>query len=436
MTKEIIIKNARVNNLKGVDVVIPLGKLVAIVGKSGSGKTSLIRDVLIRASEGHEVKAQINFLPKIFKLDQQLRPEKGLSQGETVFKKMGEIVTKIKKGELLIVDEPCAGLARPDREKILACLRELIGKGVSVIIIEHSKDVIASADYVIEIGPDSGCQGGEVVFQGSLSRYKGAKTPTSGYVFSNKAGLVNHKRDPNFKALQMQGKLLKIEGINKNNLVDFDFILPLGQIVCLSGRVGKGKTTILEFVYQLLFKGKNAWQLRKEVAGHFSSIEGKTFVRRSYFVDQSPLNRVKTSSPATYLGVWSNIKKLKPKDLSLGDLEGKTIDEALVTFENNPLIVRKLGFLKEVGLGYLTLGQKSGTLSGGEAQRVRLAKILSKKLGDRCVYILDTPSRGLHLSDLPTLNKVFQKIVDKNNTILIADNREELIKNSDFNIEL
>ncbi|MFA5022674.1 MAG: ATP-binding cassette domain-containing protein, partial [Candidatus Paceibacterota bacterium] len=282
----------------------------------------------------------------------------------------------------------------------------------------------------------SGSDGGKVVFQGSISEYKKSKTPTSEYVFSNKAEIVDHKRTPNLKALQMKGKLLKIKSINKNNLTNFDLALPLGQVVCLSGQVGTGKTTILELVYQTLFKGKNAWRLRKEAGGHYGPIEGKTFVRRSYFVDQTPLNKIKTSLPATYLGVWSKIQKLKPKNISHRELEKKTIDEALVIFKDNSIITRKLGFLKEVGLGYLTLGQKSGTLSGGEAQRVRLAKILSKKLGDRCVYILDTPSRGLHLSDLPTLNKVFQKIVDKNNTVLIADNREELIKNSDFNIKL
>ncbi|MFA5023169.1 MAG: GTP-binding protein, partial [Candidatus Paceibacterota bacterium] len=150
MAKEIIIKNAGANNLKGINVTIPLNKLVVVVGKSGSGKTSLIKDVLIRAAEGHKIEAQINFIPKIFKLDQQVRPEKGLSQGETIFKNLVKIVTKIKTGELLIVDEPCAGLAKIDREKILNNLRKLIKEGISVIVIEHSKDVIASADYVIE----------------------------------------------------------------------------------------------------------------------------------------------------------------------------------------------------------------------------------------------------------------------------------------------
>ena len=464
--KTIQIKNATANNLKNVSVTIPLGELVAVVGKSGSGKSSLIYDVVYKASQGYPVLAMIGSLPKTHAIGQKVKAAGRLSLGETNFKRLSEMLEEAKKGELLIVDEPCAGMAKEDRTTILRMLRNAVKKGVSVIMVEHSKDMIANADHVIEFGPDSGAKGGEVIFQGSIAAFRKAKTPTALYAFSNKAEQVDHERKPSAKAQAMQKKWLTIKGINEHATQDGVLSFPLGSLVCISGRMGTGKTTLLSVVYGALFKGKNAWKLRQG----FKSIEGKTNVRRSYFVDQSLLSPVATSTPATYVGIWDSVrdvyaklpvsKKLKlnkasfsfntqaiKKDAraiaqatykgnSIFDVLNMTIDEATVLFADIPLIVRKLGFLREVGLGYLELGQRSNTLSGGEAQRVRLAKILSKKLGDRCIYVLDVPSRGLHLSDLPTLVKVLQKIIDKNNTVLIAENREELINNCDHVITL
>ena len=357
-------------------------------------------------------------------------------------------------------------MAKEDCEIVLALLRRAIKKGASVLVVEHSKDIIANADYVIEFGPASGSKGGEVVFQGTIEKYRQAKTPTSAYVFSDIAAAVDYERAPNEKAVRMKRKSLTIKGITKHHLHHFDFRLPLSCLVCVTGRIGTGKSSLLSTVYGALSKDRNAWKRRKD----YISIEGKTNVRRAYFVDQASLSPVSTSTPATYLGIWDVIrdayaqlpesrrKKLSKSSFNLNALVGNkqirgvtdvryqgktildvlrmTVDEAVRLFADYPLVARKLGFLQEVGLGYLTLGQRSHTLSGGEAQRVRLAKILSKKLGDRCVYILDTPSRGLHLSDLPVLIKVFQKIIDKNNTILIAENREELIRNCDEVIHL
>jgi excinuclease UvrABC ATPase subunit len=232
----------------------------------------------------------------------------------------------------------------------------------------------------------------------------------------------------------MSRKHLSIEGITKNNFRDYTLTFPLASLVGVSGDMGTGKTTLLAVAYGALCKDRQAWRVRHD----FQKVVGKTNVRRSYFVDQSPLSAVATSTPATYLGVWSAVKKALPKlpDVSASAALAMTVDEAASRFAAVPLVVRKLGFLQEVGLGYLTLGQKSKTLSGGEAQRGRLAKILSKKLGDRCLYVLDTPSRGLHLCDLPALVRVLQKIVDKNNTVLIAENREELLANCDEVISL
>lgn len=465
-TKTIQIKNATANNLKNVSVVIPLGKLVAVVGKSGSGKSSLIYDVVYKASQGHQVSAMVSALPKTRAIGQKVKAAGKLSLGETNFRRLSEMIGEAKKGELLIVDEPCAGMAKEDRAVILRMLRDAVKKGVSVIMVEHSKDMIANADHVIEFGPDSGAKGGEIIFQGSIAAFRKAKTLTALYAFSNKAEQVDYERKPSVKAQAMQKKWLTIKGINKHATQNGELSFPLGSLVCISGRMGTGKTTLLSVVYGALFKGKNAWKMRQG----FRSIEGKTNVRRSYFVDQSLLSPIATSTPATYVGIWDSIrdvyaklpvsKKLKLgkasfsfniktegkerflvaqatyKGKSILDVLGMTVDEATALFADIPLVVRKLSFLREVGLGYLELGQRSNTLSGGEAQRVRLAKILSKKLGDRCIYVLDVPSRGLHLSDLPTLVRVLQKIIDKNNTVLIAENREELISNCDHLIRM
>jgi len=466
MEKYILVKNAKENNLKNISVNIPLEKLVAVVGKSGSGKSSLVYDVLYNFSQGKKIKAEISNLPKVYVMAQKIVPAKGLRLGETNLKLLSEITGKIKKGELLIVDEPCAGFIHEERQLILKILRGLVKKGVSVIVVEHNKDIIAKADYVIEFGPESGSRGGEIIFEGALAGFKKAKTLTSVYAFTDLAEKVNYKREPNEKAKRMQKNVLSIKGITKNNLRDFTVSFPLGSLVCVSGKSGVGKSTLLGVVYGALFKGKDAWKMRTG----FRSIEGKTNVRRSYLVDQKPFSPTPTSTPATYLGIWDVIRgvyvglpeskkcKLKKSHFSFNTKEGKekkeivdkikyrkfsildllevTIDDAVEIFNDFPLVKRKLGFLQEAGLGYLTLGQRSNTLSGGEAQRVKLAKILSKKLGDRCIYILDNPSRGLHLSDLPVLVKVFQKIIDKNNTVLIAENREELINNSDWVVKL
>lgn len=454
--------HATANNLKDVSLSLPLGQLVAVVGRSGSGKSSLVYDVLARAAAGETVAAKVVGLPaNVFVVNQRVKPVGQMSLGETSLALLRGALKQAGRGDLLIVDEPCAGLAAADRRVVISLLRQAVAAGISVIAVEHSKDVIAAADYVIEFGPEAGAGGGEVVFAGPAADFRRAKTPTSAYVYSDRAARVAYVRRPNRKMTRTR---LEVKGITKNHLHDFDLVMRLGQLVAVAGRIGTGKTTLLSVAYGALLKNQAAWKYREG----FRRVVGKSNVRRTYLVGQQPLTANRRSTVATYLGIWDGVRavfaalpesrrrrrragdfcldrsprpaaavsEIRYEGRSILDVAALTVDEAARLFADQPLIARKLAFLQEVGLGYLTLGQPVGTLSGGEAQRVRLAKILAKKLSDRCLYILDVPSRGLHLADLPTLIAVFQKIIDKNNTVLIAENREEILKNCDQVIHL
>ncbi|MBU1046873.1 ATP-binding cassette domain-containing protein [Patescibacteria group bacterium] len=461
--KNIIIKNITKNNLNKFSVKIPLQKLVAIVGPSGSGKSTLVEDVLYNNSL--ENKWNIRNLPKkVFILEQKVILPKSskLSLGEFNLRKLKKKLSELKKEDLLIVDEPCAGFCKKERELILKMLQDKVKLGFSIIAVEHNKEIIVNADYVIELGPGSGRYGGKLIFQGNLKEFEKSKTITAKCVFTK-----DKKQKNNYS--QNKNKEITISEINVNNFKDFNFSFPLTSIVCLTGCSGSGKTTLLDTTYRALFKGKNAWKIRLKNV----NVKGKTNVRRSYIVPQIPISDHPTSILATYTNIWGNVRdifanqelskklKLKRSDFiisksildkkndfskdvlkvlfnkkNIRDVMNMTIDEALELFKEDSLIVRKLEFLQEVGLGYLVLGQKSSSLSGGEAQRVRISNILSKKLGDRSIYIFDTPSRGLHMMDIPVLIKVFRKIISKNNTILIADNREEIFEYCDYKANL
>ena len=419
-SQKIFLKEITMNNLQNISPEIPLNKLVAVVGPSGSGKSSLIYEVLYKSFLGG-LKFDISNIPKIHAMGQKTFVNER--------KSIEEISKKIKKGELLIVDEPCAGLEKSERIHILESLTDFVKKGISVIAIEHSNEIILGADYVLEFGPGSGVYGGKLIFQGNQESFRKSNTKTAEYILKNKAEKVIYERNPSREAKLMQNKRVLISKINKNELDNFNFEFPLGGLVCIHGKTGAGKLTLLRIVYCALFKGKNAWKERKYLNKGLK-ISGKENVRRSYFIDQTSIKAGSNSSVATYSKLSSELRKITE------DFDILTVDEAIKKFSRNSLLKRKLEFLREVGLGYLELGQKTNTLSGGEAQRLKLSRVLSKKLGDRCIYLFNNPSRGLHPSDLPVLLKVFQKIIDKNNTILVAENREEIIKNSDYAIEL
>ncbi|HBK34755.1 MAG: Excinuclease ABC subunit A [Candidatus Uhrbacteria bacterium GW2011_GWE2_40_58] len=461
--KYITVTNISKNNLKGFSVKIPLQKLVVIVGPSGSGKSTLVHEVLYNNSIKNEW--DIKNLPKVIEiLKQKVIPPRDskLSLGEFNFDQLKMKLAAIHKGDLLIVDEPCAGFCEKERKVILKMLKDKVKQGYSIIAVEHNKEIIANADYIIELGPGAGRYGGKLIFEGNLTEFKKSGTITANYVF-------NASKDIFKQGIIEKGKEVTISKISAGNFNNDSFTFPLINLVCLTGCSGSGKSTLLNVVYRALYKGKNAWKIRLKTV----NVNGKSNVRRSFIVPQSPIGDHPSSTLATYVKVWDNIREIFaneklskqsgltksnfiisksileaksdfPKDVlkvlyqgrNIKEVANLTIDEALEIFKSDTLIVRKLEFLQEVGLGYLVLGQKSGSLSGGESQRVRVAKILSKKLGDRSVYLFDTPTRGLHLKDIPVLVDVFRKIINKNNTILIADNREEIFHYCDYRINL
>lgn len=461
--KCIQIKNVTKNNLRNFSVTIPLQKLVVIVGPSGSGKSTLVDEVLYKGPQNEDW--NIKNLPKnILILEQKVILPQNTKQslGEYNFETLKKKLAALHKDDLLIVDEPCAGFCEKERKVILKLLQTKVRKGFSIVVVEHNREVIARADYVIELGPGSGRYGGKVIFEGNIQKFKKSGTITAQQIFTQ---TKNEPRQGTYE----KGKSVTISKINTRTLKDFSFAFPLTKMVCVTGCSGSGKSTLLDIAYRALFKGKNAWKIRLKSV----SVDGKTNVRRSFIVPQSPIGNHPSSTLATYTQVWGAVRDIFAAEkmskqlgvtkshfvISKEILEGKksfsekvlkvhfhkknildvftmTIDEALELFVSNELIVRKLQFLQEVGLGYLVLGQKSSSLSGGEAQRVRMAKILSKKLGDRAVYIFDTPTRGLHTKDIPVLVRVFRKIIEKNNTILLADNREEIFNYCDFRISL
>src|SRR3989344_1444812 len=455
-------KNINKNNLKDFSVKIPLQKLVVIVGPSGSGKSTLVHEVLYKNAIKNEWNIK-NLPQKIEILEQKviLPKDTKLSLGEFNLHKLKTKLSAIEKNDLLVVDEPCAGFCKKEREIILKMLRKKVDEGYSIIAVEHNREIIEGADYIIELGPGSGRYGGQLIFEGDNKKFRKSKTITAKHIFA--------KHEKSKRKDFGKNKTIAISKININNFKNYTFNFPLNDIVCLTGCSGSGKSTLLDVSYRALFKGKNAWKIRLKSV----NVSGKTNVRRSFIVTQSPIGNHPSSMLATYTKVWDNIRtifsnqklskkmglkksdfvvskkilegeadfskevlKVSFKGKTIKDVVNLTIDEALEIFKDDSLIVRKLKFLEEVGLGYLVLGQKSGSLSGGVAQREREANILSKKLSDRLVYIFVNPSRGLHFKDLPVLINVFRRIIDKNNTILIADNREEIFDYCDYRIDL
>ena len=420
------------------------------------------------------------------------RSSKSLSGGEAQRIRLATQIGSQLVGVLYILDEPSIGLHQRDNDKLIHSLEVLRDIGNSVIVVEHDKDMIERADYVIDIGPRAGKYGGEIISIGTPAETLKHHTLTAQYLNGERKIEVPKKRR------EGNGKSIKLTGASGNNLKNVSISLPLGKMICVTGVSGSGKSTLInETLYPIL----NAYYFNGvKKPKPYKKIEGLEHIDKVIDIDQSPIGRTPRSNPATYTDVFSEIRSLftmtsesmirgykagrfsfnvkggrcetcegsgvrtiemnflpdvyvecetcqgkrfnretleiRYKGKSISDILDMTVDEAVPFFENIPKIYRKVKTIQDVGLGYITLGQQSTTLSGGEAQRIKLASELSKKDTGNTFYILDEPTTGLHFEDIRVLMEVINKLVDKGNTILIIEHNMDVIKLADYVIDI
>ena len=393
---------------------------------------------------------------------------------------------------LYILDEPSIGLHQRDNDRLIKSLKELRDLGNTVIVVEHDKDMMLNADYIVDIGPKAGRRGGEVVFQGTPQEMLKTHTVTAQYLNGEmKIEVPSKRREGN-------GKSIVLHGASGNNLKHVDVEFPLGKLIVVTGVSGSGKSTLINETLQPILSRHFYRSLKEPMP--YDSIEGLEYIDKVVNVDQSPLGRTPRSNPATYTGVFSDIRSLfvnlpeakirgyKPgrfsfnvkggrcetcggngyktiemrflpdimvpceachgkrynretlevryKGKSIADVLDMTINQAVEFFENVPDILRKIKTIQDVGLGYIKLGQPSTTLSGGESQRVKLATELSKRDTGKTMYILDEPTTGLHFEDIRILMNVLQKLVDRGNTVIIIEHNLDVIKLADHIIDM
>jgi len=420
------------------------------------------------------------------------RPLRTLSGGEAQRIRLATQIGTQLVGVLYILDEPSIGLHQRDNVKLIKALQNLRDLGNSVLVVEHDKDMMLESDYVLDMGPGAGRHGGHVVASGTPKEVLKTSGTTAKYLLG-KLGLP-------IPEVRRKGKAkdLVLKGASGNNLKNIDLKLPLGTMICITGVSGSGKSTLIhETLFPLL--SREFYRSKKEPMP-FKSIEGLNELDKVIEVDQSPIGRTPRSNPATYTGVFSDIRSLftelpeakirgyKPgrfsfnvkggrcedcegagmkliemdflpdvhipcetckgkrynretlevrfKGKSISDVLDMTVEQAVEFFENQPKILRKITTLNDVGLGYITLGQHATTLSGGEAQRVKLATELSKKDTGKTFYILDEPTTGLHFQDIDLLMLVLNRLVDKGNTVLIIEHNMDVVKMADYIIDL
>lgn len=393
---------------------------------------------------------------------------------------------------LYILDEPSIGLHQRDNVRLIESLKKLRDSGNSIIVVEHDKDIMEESDYIVDIGPGAGRHGGEVVFQGKVCDLKKTHTLTASYLSGEKKIAVPSKRrDGN-------GKWLNIYGASGHNLNNVNLKLPLGRFICVTGVSGSGKSSLINGTLHPILSQKFYRSLQAPLP--FDEIEGLENIDKVVSVDQSPLGRSPRSNPATYTGVFADIRKLfmelpdskirgyKPgrfsfnvsggrcetckgngyrtiemnflpdvlvpcetchgkrynretlevrfKGKSIADILEMTVNQAVEFFENVPAIIKKIKVLQDIGLGYIKLGQPSSTLSGGENQRVKLATELAKKDTGKTLFILDEPTTGLHFEDIRILLGVINRLVDKGNTVVTIEHNLDVIKSADYIIDL
>ena len=356
---------------------------------------------------------------------------------------------------LYILDEPSIGLHQRDNVRLINSLKQLRDTGNSVIVVEHDKDMMLSADYVVDMGPKAGRLGGEVVFEGTPKEMLRVDTLTSSYLNGNTEIAVPAERRKG------NGQFITIKGASGNNLKHVDVSFPLGTLICVTGVSGSGKSTLINRTLQPILSQHFYHSLEDPLA--YDAIEGIEHVDKIVNVDQSPIGRSPRSNPATYTGVFSDIRNLfvelpeskvrgykvchgkrynretlevRFRGKSIADILDMTINMAVEFFENIPTILSKIKVLQDVGLGYIKLGQPSTTLSGGESQRVKLATELAKRDTGKTLYVLDEPTTGLHFEDIRVLLGVLNKLVDKGNTIIVIEHNLDVIKSADYLIDM
>ena len=421
------------------------------------------------------------------------RPAASLSGGEAQRIRLATQIGSQLTGVLYILDEPSIGLHQRDNQKLIESLKELRDIGNSVIVVEHDKETMLSADYLVDIGPGAGRHGGEVVFAGTPAEVKDGHSITCDY--------LNGKRQievPKVRRAAVKDNILKINGAKGHNLKDVNLELPLGVMVCVTGVSGSGKSSLINETLSPILSHKFYRSVKEPLP--YDSIEGLENLDKIIQIDQAPIGRTPRSNPATYTKVFDEIRKLygelpeskirnykagrfsfnvkggrceackgagvrviemnflpdvsvmceecqgkrynretlevRYKGKSINDVLNMTINEAVEFFENIPSIIQKIKTLKDVGLGYLTLGQASTTISGGEAQRVKLAAELAKRDTGKTLYVLDEPTTGLHFEDIKVLMSVLNKLVDKGNTVLIIEHNLDVIKMADWVIDM
>ena len=416
-----------------------------------------------------------------------------LSGGEAQRIRLATQIGSGLTGVLYILDEPSIGLHQRDNDKLIATLKKLRDLGNTVLVVEHDEDTMYAADQIIDIGPGPGVHGGKVIAQGTAEEIKLVEGSITGQYLSGKKQITVPK-----KRRKSNGKAIEVKGATEHNLKNVNVKFPLGQFVCVTGVSGSGKSTLVnEILYRTAAKeiyGSN------ERPGQCKEIKGLENIDKIINIDQSPIGRTPRSNPATYTGVFDMIRdifssteeaklrgydkgrfsfnvtggrceacsgdgvlkiemhflpdiyvpcevckgkrynretlEVKYKGKTIADVLDMTVEEALIFFENIPRIKSKIQTLHDVGLGYIKLGQPSTTLSGGEAQRVKLATELSKKATGKTLYILDEPTTGLHIADVHKLVDILQRLVDTGNSIIVIEHNLDLIKTADYIIDL
>lgn len=452
------------------------------------------REMMIAERIVKEIRERLGFLKSVGLEYLTLSRSSGtLSGGESQRIRLATQIGSSLMGVLYILDEPSIGLHQRDNDKLIETLKHLRDIGNTLIVVEHDDDTMLAADYIVDIGPGAGVNGGEVIFSGTVDELLKSENSITGQYLSGKKKipLPEERRKGN-------GNYLIIKGASENNLKKINVKIPLGELICVTGVSGSGKSSLVnEILYKHLAAKLNRAKIR---SGKFKSIEGLENLDKVICIDQSPIGRTPRSNPATYTGVFTDIRELFAqtgdakthgygagrfsfnikggrceacegdgikkiemhflpdiyvpcevckgkrynretleilyKGKSIYDVLEMTVDEGVKFFENHPKILRKLKTLQEVGLGYIKIGQPATTLSGGEAQRVKLSTELSKRATGKTIYILDEPTTGLHTADVHKLIEVLQKLADTGNTVLVIEHNLNVIKIADHIIDL